>query len=964
METPKFLLFGSTPQQIKRVTRNGSSSIVVEAVAPHGLETSSPWLVRIDGVSGFPDAKGDWIGVPYTDPGASGPSLTKFELLDRFTSQPGDGTTAMAAGTGGTYTRWWDTHDNGQGDLHSGTAVDPNSSLVYLGGSGHVARGDTSVPATNELPSKQWVPISGPGFTPNGTGPHADVRQLLLSSSGALIAMTDGGPYLQAHPSAPTSDWQSLAGDMVTTEMHHIAVDTLLHAYIGGTQDNGSPTQLQPSVGMPIPWTQIDFDDGNTVAVDSLAQRNGNAISYRYTATQDPRNLKRHPFDATGHLPGERLALYDPVNKVDLRDEEVLIGGVFHDLAFMVFSTNPYAGNRLVIGAQKFGVWESADAGDTVTLVPSSPTGATHIAYGAPSNPDLLWISALDGVYKRVSAGGAATKTKYDVSANGVPISIAVLPSNPEVAYVTTDSNVLTTTDGGNNWSVVTGDLTPGAHIGVLRSIVVVPSTGSGDRVFVGAAEDGTPGVFSMATANPKVWTRVGADLPNAQVWDLAYDPGLDTLVAATLGRGAWSIAGASRLDRAPNALCRDVVVVAGSTCQADVSPSAFDNGSRDPDGGALSFSAEPSGPYGVGAYTVTLRVTDPEGVSAACSANLTVKDPTPPQISVPANVTVSSCGSTLAVNVGQASATDDCAGSLLTSGQVISKNGSPLSPPVPVLAGQVNLSPGTYVIQWSASDGFNTVSANQTVTVTAAIQAADTFTLADRAEVRNAAGGYGAIYNSGTGATTIGQHSHTASVLSRATVRVLHYAVVDGDVTSANRVLPDADATINGIRTEFANVQLPALPTLPAFPPATLPGFTVDANSRPKTAQPGSYGSVTAANGGVLTFTAGDFYFQSLYINAGATVRVDPKTRIFVRDQLTYNAPLLALSGTRVQPIYLGYAGTSLLGLYAAFNGTLLAPNAKVTFGTGAGLVYTGSFWARSLEVTPGSALVCSAPQ
>lgn len=52
METPKFLLFGSTPQQIKRVTRNGSSSIVVEAVAPHGLETSSPWLVRIDGVSG------------------------------------------------------------------------------------------------------------------------------------------------------------------------------------------------------------------------------------------------------------------------------------------------------------------------------------------------------------------------------------------------------------------------------------------------------------------------------------------------------------------------------------------------------------------------------------------------------------------------------------------------------------------------------------------------------------------------------------------------------------------------------------------------------------------------------------------------------------------------------------------------------------------------------------------------
>jgi len=55
-----------------------------------------------------------------------------------------------------------------------------------------------------------------------------------------------------------------------------------------------------------------------------------------------------------------------------------------------------------------------------------------------------------------------------------------------------------------------------------------------------------------------------------------------------------------------------------------------------------------------------------------------------------------------------------------------------------------------------------------------------------------------------------------------------------------------------------------------------------------------------------------------------------------------------------------LGFAGTTL-GIFAPFNGTLIAPNAAVTFGTGAGLTYRGSFFGRTLEVTPASVLVCT---
>lgn len=105
----------------------------------------------------------------------------------------------------------------------------------------------------------------------------------------------------------------------------------------------------------------------------------------------------------------------------------------------------------------------------------------------------------------------------------------------------------------------------------------------------------------------------------------------------------------------------------------------------------------------------------------------------------------------------------------------------------------------------------------------------------------------------------------------------------------------------------------------------------------------------------------SGDYFFQSLTINSGALVRATPKTRLFVNNQLILNSAILASAGTALQPVFLGFAGTTL-NLFAAFNGTLLAPNAFVTFGTGSGLIFTGAFYARTIEVTPASQLVCLA--
>ena len=92
-------------------------------------------------------------------------------------------------------------------------------------------------------------------------------------------------------------------------------------------------------------------------------------------------------------------------------------------------------------------------------------------------------------------------------------------------------------------------------------------------------------------------------------------------------------------LNQPPLVQCRNVTVSAGPTCTAFAS---IDDGSSDPDGDAVTLTQSPAGPYPLGNTSVTLTATDSNGASASCSAIVTVRDDTPPTITVPDNITVS----------------------------------------------------------------------------------------------------------------------------------------------------------------------------------------------------------------------------------------------------------------------------------------------------------------------------------
>ena len=84
-------------------------------------------------------------------------------------------------------------------------------------------------------------------------------------------------------------------------------------------------------------------------------------------------------------------------------------------------------------------------------------------------------------------------------------------------------------------------------------------------------------------------------------------------------------------INRAPEAVCQDVVVETDpGVCYAHVS---IDAGSYDPDGDPIAIAQIPAGPYPLGTTEVTLIVTDDGGLTAQCTATVTVEDWTPPEI-------------------------------------------------------------------------------------------------------------------------------------------------------------------------------------------------------------------------------------------------------------------------------------------------------------------------------------------
>jgi hypothetical protein len=460
-------------------------------------------------------------------------------------------------------------NENGQAALHLSLAVDRSDGhVIYMGGESQLPSQGTDFPWNPNAPAgsppqspnsigatnytgilfrgdaskptgSQWVHLThsntsgaAGGGTLTGSAPHADSRDMAVAPDGSLIEADDGGVYRRTSPLTNRGDWVSMNGDLQVTELHSVAYDHNVHIIIGGAQDTGTPQQQARS---GVRWRSVsNMDgDGGGVAVDAASVA-GHSI--RYSGGADMRrNFRRFDYDlATG-------TVLEEYPKLDVIKGDPNLTSQF----YTPFRLNAVDPTRMIIGARN-GIYEASQRGDTLTEIDhgtmvngadsglAESYGSSAIAYGAAGKPDVLYVGSGNRVLVRKSAkSGLKQAGGYK---GGDVLSIAVNPGDGAKAYVVDNRSVYEATKTGDKWNEVTGNLQTLAP-GSLHSIAYSTGTTAGSIV-VGA----DAGVFEAPGPKFSNWSRVGTGLPRAPVYYLEYNAADAVLVAATLGRGAWTL--------------------------------------------------------------------------------------------------------------------------------------------------------------------------------------------------------------------------------------------------------------------------------------------------------------------------------------------------------------------------------------------------------------------------------------
>jgi photosystem II stability/assembly factor-like uncharacterized protein len=436
-------------------------------------------------------------------------------------------------------------HPGGQAYIHLSLAADRvNHSVVYIGGDRQPTSDEPLLTASSWPNSIGASDYSGRLFrvdaarprgsqashlthsnTASNTAPHGDSRCMVVDAQGDLLEGDDGGVYRRRKPLTNTADWVSMNGDLQTTELHSAAWDAVSRIVIGGAQDTGTPQQQARGDAR---WPSVSTSDGTGVAVDDTSAQGS---SIRYSGFFYLQSLRREIYDAAGIL---QSLTYVPL--------EPLGGGDPDPQFYTPLELNQVAATRLILGALN-GVYESDDQGDTVTaigpgiVVNSVVMGcAAPIAYGAQGNPDVLYVGSGSRVFIRTAAHPATLEESAAYPGTGPVVGIAIPPAEPQTAFAIDAGKVFRTTDAGGTWKDVTNNLLALGGV-VLRSVAYCEDL-NGGSVIVGT----NGGVFTAAGPGFNNWRRLGSGLPAVPVLGLRYGGASRVLLAATFGRGAWTL--------------------------------------------------------------------------------------------------------------------------------------------------------------------------------------------------------------------------------------------------------------------------------------------------------------------------------------------------------------------------------------------------------------------------------------
>lgn len=370
--------------------------------------------------------------------------------------------------------------------------TDPN--LVYMAGLDMYVSGNAGA---------SW---SATGVT------HTDCHDVRFDASGRVVVACDGGLYRRQ-----SSSWTNLNNGLAIIQYYAglSTHPTNANIMLAGAQDNG--TLLRTTASRT--WDWVGDGDGGFTQIDQVNP------SIMYLEYQGAGSL----FKST-----------------DGGNNFSYIGGSIsgRDCFECPFLIDPANHNRLLYGTER--VWESLNAGSSWHTLSPDLTGGGSAAIRAlaiaPSDSHYVYAATNDGRVLRSSDSGA-TFTLIRQNNPGWPRvtrELFVDPGDARTLYLAGagygTTQVWRTRDAGATWETLDAGLPD-----VPVNVIAVDNRSALPRLFAGT----DAGVYTSLD-DGNTWTRFSVQgaggIPNACIVDLRLEPSRRRMVAASQGRGAWSV--------------------------------------------------------------------------------------------------------------------------------------------------------------------------------------------------------------------------------------------------------------------------------------------------------------------------------------------------------------------------------------------------------------------------------------
>ena len=355
----------------------------------------------------------------------------------------------------------------------------------------------------------------------NLTSIHVDIHALAFTPDGTrLYIANDGGIYRTDEVDAARPNWINLNSTLTLTQFYPgMSLDPVNAATaLGGTQDNGTQR-----LGADGAWNNISCGDGGYTAIDPAFP----ALSY--AACQKISIQRNSGASASSFVPAQY--------GLDLTDNAQFIAPL---------SMDPENSQTLYFGTTR--IWQTRDAAGRWSAISADLTGGTGSIKAiavSPSDSNTVYAALSTGklfaTSNALDSGGAAWRDRSSGLPARAVTSIKVDPLNPAVAYATFSSfaaatavqgYIFQTTDGGESWTNITGDL-PAIPVNDLVIDPDLPNT-----LYIG-----TDIGVKVSTDGGATWSTLGAGLPNVAAVSLNLHRTGRILRAGTHGRGLWEIA-------------------------------------------------------------------------------------------------------------------------------------------------------------------------------------------------------------------------------------------------------------------------------------------------------------------------------------------------------------------------------------------------------------------------------------